>query len=82
MPLEECSQLFKSDSLTVEFFTTNGKRMLCQKQVDDMKEQLKEAKDLPQAMIEVKDVPNIQVIHRLCDLFLRCLIASSSKIAS
>ena len=68
MRLEEYSQLLKSDSPTIEFPTKNGKTIMCQKQVDDMKEQLEQARDLLQAMIEAKDVPTIEVIHRLCDL--------------
>ena len=68
MRLEEYSQLIESDSPTIEFFTKNGKTILCQKQVDDMKKQLEQAKDLLQAMIEAKDIPTIEVIHRLCDL--------------
>ena len=68
MRLEEYSHLLKSDSPTIEFPTKNGKTIMCQKQVDDMKEQLEQARDLLQAMIEAKDVPTIEVIHRLCDL--------------
>ena len=68
MRLEEYSQLLKSDSPTIEFSTKNGKTIMCWKQVDDMKAQLEEAKDLLQAMIDAKDVPTIEVIHRLCDL--------------
>ena len=68
MRLEEYSQLLKSDSPTIEFFTKNGKTILCEKQVNKMKEQLEQAKDLLHAMIEAKDVPTIEVIHRLRDL--------------
>ena len=68
MRLEEYSQLLQSDSPTIEFPTKNGKTIMCRKQVDGMKAQLEQAKDLLQAMIEAKDVPTIEVIHRLRDL--------------
>ena len=68
MRLEEYSQLLKSDSPTIEFFTKNGKTILCEKKVNEIKEQLEQAKDLLHAMIEAKDVPTIEVIHRLRDL--------------
>jgi len=68
MRLEEYSELLKLDSSTIEFFTEHGKTIPCQKQVGNMKKELKEAQDLLQAMIEAKDVPTIEVIHRLCGL--------------
>jgi tetratricopeptide (TPR) repeat protein len=68
MCLDEYSQLLKSDSLNVEFFTKNGKVILCRKQVDEMEQQLQEAKALLQAMIESRNIPTIEAIHRLCDL--------------
>jgi len=68
MRLEEYSQVLKSDSPTIAFFTKHGKTIVCWKQADEMEEQLQQAKDFLQAMIEAKDVPTIGVIHRLCDL--------------
>ena len=68
MRLEKYSQLLESDSPTIEFSTENGKTILCQKQVNEMKKQLEQAEGLLQAMVEAKDVPTIEVIHRLRDL--------------
>src|SRR5260370_41711885 len=68
MRLEEYSQLLESDSPTIEFFTKNGKTIVCRQQVVEMEKQLRQAKDLLQAMIDSKDVPTIEAIHRLRDL--------------
>ena len=68
MRLEEYSQLLESDSPTIDFLTKNGKTISCKKQVDEVKKQLAQARDLLQAMIDAKDVPTIEAIHRLCDL--------------
>jgi hypothetical protein len=68
MRLEEYTQILKTDSPSIEFFTRNGKRIVCRKQADKMEEQLKQANDLLQAMVESREVPTIEAIHRLCDL--------------
>jgi tetratricopeptide (TPR) repeat protein len=68
MRLEEYTQFLKTGSPSIEFFTNNGKTIVCQKQADEMEEQLKQAEDLLQAMVESRDVPTIEAIHRLCDL--------------
>jgi tetratricopeptide (TPR) repeat protein len=68
MRLEEYTQFLKTDSPSIEFFTKNGKTIVCRKEADEMQEQLKQAEDLLQAMVESRDVPTIEVIHQLCDL--------------
>jgi tetratricopeptide (TPR) repeat protein len=68
MRIEEYTQFLKTDSPSIEFFTKNGKTIVCRKQADEMEEQLKQAEDLLQAMVESRDVPTIEAIHRLCDL--------------
>jgi tetratricopeptide (TPR) repeat protein len=68
MRLEEYTQILKTDSPSIEFFTKNGKTIVCRKQADEMEEPLKQAKNLLQAMVESGDVPTIEAIHRLCDL--------------
>jgi hypothetical protein len=68
MRQEAYSQILKSDSPTIEFFTENGKTILCRRQADKIKELLEEAKGLLQAMVKEKDVPTIEAIHRLCNL--------------
>src|SRR5258708_627449 len=68
MRLEDYSRFLESDSPTIKFFTKNCKTIVCRHQVDEMEEQLRQAKDLLQAMVNSKDVPTIVAIHRLCDL--------------
>jgi hypothetical protein len=68
MKLEEYTQILKTDSPSIEFFTKNGKTIVCRKQADGMEKQLKQAEDLLRAMVESRDVPTLKAIHRLCDL--------------
>ena len=66
--LEEYRTLLASDSDTIEFFTENGKTIICRKQANGIGEYLDQAEKLLRDVIQSDDIPTLVILQHLYDL--------------